>query len=440
MKITIIGSGYVGLVSGVCLASKGHRVVCVDNNPKIVESLNIGKPHIYEQGLEKLLSEVIKSGNFNADSDLNKNLADSDGVIVAVGTPSTNGEIDLDQIINVAKQIGLFLKNNKKFLPVVIKSTVIPGTTDTVVYNNISNVCNDTSCFGLGMNPEFLREGDAINDFMHPDRIVIGYDHTTVRDFLEKVYSPWTCDKLYVNTRTAEMIKYANNTYLANLISLSNELSQVASALGNIDMMDVINGVELDKRWNPIIDDKRVNPGILNYLIPGCGFGGSCLPKDVAAIRTQGRNLGLEMQLTDAILSVNQVQPKQVLTILNKNLNILGKRILLLGLAFKENTDDVRDSASIIIIKELLNSQATVFAHDPIAIPNFRKVVPDHENLHFITDWTEYIETSDVVILATKWSDYSNLQFHDLNNKIFFDIRRMFKKNIISSMKTLYIG
>jgi len=440
MKITIIGTGYVGLVSGICLASKGHRVVCVDLNSTIVESLNQGKPHIFENGLENLLIDVLQSGNFRADSDLNKNLADSDGVILAVGTPSTNGEIDLGQIIAVSKQIGLFLKDNNKFLPVVVKSTVIPSTTDTVIYNEIKNVCNDATRFGLGMNPEFLREGDAISDFMFPDRIVLGYDHPAVRNFLEIIYSPWHCDKLYVNTRTAEMIKYANNTYLANLISLSNELSQVASVLGSIDMMDVIKGVELDKRWSPIIDQKRIEPGILTYLVPGCGFGGSCFPKDVAAIRTQGKKLGLEMQLTDAILSVNNEQPNQVVNILNKHIDISSKKILLLGQEFKENTDDVRESASIKIVQELLKSQATVFAHDPIAIPNFQKVVPAHYNLHYIADWVEYIKIVDVVIVATRWSDYSKLHSCDLSNKVLFDARRMFKKDSISAKQMLFIG
>jgi UDPglucose 6-dehydrogenase/GDP-mannose 6-dehydrogenase len=205
-------------------------------------------------------------------------------------------------------------------------------------------------------------------------------------------------------------------------------------------MMDVIRGVGLDKRWSPIVNGERIEPGILAYLIPGCGFGGSCFPKDVAAIRTQGKKLGLDMKLTDAILSVNDLQPKQVVNILKNHMDISGKKILLLGLAFKENTDDVRESASIKIVEELLKAQSVIYAHDPIAVPNFQKMVSSNDNLHYVTNWTEYIELVDIVILATRWSNYLSLSSCNMQEKVFFDARRMFKKDKIVAKKVLCIG
>ncbi|MGY3365303.1 UDPglucose 6-dehydrogenase [Bradyrhizobium sp. GM2.4] len=314
MKLSVIGTGYVGLVSGVCFASKGHDVVCVDVSEEKVSLINRKIPPIHEEGLPELLRTVIDEKKFRATTNLNEALDFCEAVIVAVGTPTTDGKLDLTYLVQAIRQIGAYLKSTNKFLSVIIKSTVLPTTTDIVVREAITEASGrKISQFGLGMNPEFLREGKAISDFNFPDRIVLGFDDSQTREVLSKIYEPWNVDKVYVNTRTAEMIKYANNCLLALQVSAANELANLAAKLGGIDFMDVFRGVTLDKRWNPIgSDGSRTDPEILTYLVPGPGFGGSCFPKDVQAIRTQGQNNGLPMEILEGVLSVNAKQPEQV--------------------------------------------------------------------------------------------------------------------------------
>lgn len=442
MRITIVGTGYVGLVSGVCLAAKGHNVICVDINERIVNSLNNAVPTIYELGLESLLKETISAGRFKATTDLQAALADSDGVVVAVGTPSENGIIDLTYVRAVSRQIGDFIKTFGGILPVVVKSTVVPGTTDTVVRQEIEAASGKKhGAFGLGMNPEFLREGNAVTDFMEPDRIVLGHEDPHTLAFLQGLYAPWSCEKLCVNTRTAEMIKYSNNSLLAVQISAVNELANVAAALGGIDVLDVMKGVHLDKRWNPIIDGKRVNPEILSYLIPGCGFGGSCFPKDVQALRSQGAQMGLPMSMLNAVLSINEAQPLEVVSILEREMGSLkGRSCLLLGLAFKPDTDDVRESASLPIVRSLVEKEVALTAHDPIATENFQNVSGE-VNISYCPDWKAALSNSEIVIIATKWAEYKDLEGMDLSGKIIFDARRLLdSKSLSKNTRYLSIG
>jgi UDPglucose 6-dehydrogenase len=234
MKLAVVGTGYVGLVSGVCLAAKGHDVTCVDLNPEIVERLNRAEPTIHERGLPELLAEVHGAGNFRATTTLSEALEGAESVILAVGTPSENGVIDLKYIRAAAAEIGSVLRDRDDYLSVIVKSTVVPGTTDTVVREEIETASGKTlgQGFGLGMNPEFLREGEAIEDFMEPDRIVFGHEDDTTLQHLRELYAPWDVDKLEVNTRTAEMIKYANNCLLATQISAVNEIANLAAAVG----------------------------------------------------------------------------------------------------------------------------------------------------------------------------------------------------------------
>ena len=375
MKVTIVGTGYVGLVSGVCLASVGHEIICIDKDPKIVEKINLGIPHIYEKGLDKLLKKVIKNGLFKASLDLHKALVTCDLVIVAVGTPSLNGVIDLDYIKEASRSIAEFIKATRKRISIIIKSTVVPGTTDTFVKNEIENISGiKTPGFGLGMNPEFLREGNAIEDFMNPDRIVLGYEDDNTLNLLETLYKPWNVVKVRVNCRTAELIKYANNSFLALQISASNEIANLAASIGNIDSMEVFKAVHLDKRWNPMSQDGvKTNPPILEYLIPGCGFGGSCFPKDVQALVALGDHQKNEMKILKAALEVNSFQPNQVVRIIEKDFpNLKNIKALILGLAFKPDTDDVRESSSFKIIKDLLDKAVNVSVHDPLAMLNFK--------------------------------------------------------------------
>ena len=431
MRVAIIGTGYVGLVSGVCLAAKGHSVTCVDLNQEIVDRLNSGKPHIYERGLPELLSQVRGKGLIEATADLNAALGKSDLVIIAVGTPSKDGVIDLSLVKEVARSIGAYLRTHDRHLSIVVKSTVVPGTTDTIVRGAIEQASGKTfPAFGLGMNPEFLREGEAIADFMEPDRIVLGHEDPETLARLEELYAPWPVDKVRVNTRTAELIKYANNALLATQISAINEIANLAAAIGGIDVMDVVRGVHLDKRWNPIAEDGgRISPPILTYLVPGCGFGGSCFPKDLQALRSLGEQCGLPMKIANAVLDVNDAQPSQVLDILERDLkSVAGKKVLVLGLAFKPDTDDVRESASLKIVDQLLAAGAQVAAHDPIAAPNFRRALgPSADKVAFVDDWKARVAQSDAIVVATKWKEYEALADLDLSGKILLDARRMFQ-------------
>lgn len=433
MKVSIIGTGYVGLVSGVCLASKGHDVTCYDNNHEIVDSLNNGVPTIYETGLEQMLTNVLKEQRFRVKLITSETHFDCELVIIAVGTPSEKGKINLVYIKQVSVLLAKYIKSNENFVTVVVKSTVVPGTTDTIVCSIIEEVSGKTlGQFGLGMNPEFLREGNAIDDFMRPDRVVIGYDDKKTLKLMEKLYEPWDCDKIFVNTRTAEMIKYVNNSLLAIQISAANEFANIAAAIGSIDIMDVMKGVFADKRWSPILNDNsRISPEILSYLIPGSGFGGSCFPKDVQALRSKSYEVGIEPKILDAVLTVNENQPYQVIKLLKKSLFTLdNKKILLLGLAFKPGTDDVRESVSLKIIDYLLKDKVRIFAHDPIAIENSNKVVTHHANLEFITNWEEKVSGVDAIVVATKWDEYKKLSSSNYQNvlagKILFDVRRFF--------------
>lgn len=448
MKLAVVGTGYVGLVSGVCLAARGHDVTCVDLNPSIVERLNRAEPTIHERGLPALLAEVHGAGNFRATTQLTQALEGAESVLLAVGTPSENGVIDLKYIRAAAREIGSVLRDRDEYLSVIVKSTVVPGTTDTVVREEIEAASGRKlgEGFGLGMNPEFLREGEAIEDFMEPDRIVFGHEDATTLAHLRALYAPWDVDKLEVNTRTAEMIKYANNCLLATQISAVNEIANLAAAVGGIDAMDVMAGVHLDKRWNPILEagrnTGRANPKILTYLIPGCGFGGSCFPKDVQALRSQGEAAGLKMEMLNAVLSVNETQPGQVRRILEMEVGALaGKRVLLLGLAFKPETDDVRESASLSIAADLLDAGAHVTAHDPIATENFIRAFADRsDEITFTEDWRAAMAQAEIVVIATRWSDYAAVGENLGPDQILFDARRLVPPTVAMAGTYLTIG
>ena len=443
MKLCIVGTGYVGLVSGVCLASKGHEVICVDKEPLIVEKINSKKSPIYEKNLPELLAKVISSGNFKATTDLNAALKNVSIVIIAVGTPSNNGPIDLSYIETALSQISEFIRNNNQYISIIIKSTVLPGTTDTFIRNKLEKSSGKKlGKFGLGMNPEFLREGEALNDFLYPDRIVLGFENLETKKHLEQLYEPWNVDKIFTNTRTAELIKYANNTMLATQISTVNELANISSKLGGINIKDVINGVQLDKRWNPILNEKRVNPDIIKYLVPGCGFGGSCFSKDLKALRSQGDELGLDMRMINAILETNDAQPHQVINILKNEIGTLkGKHILLLGLAFKPGTDDVRESPALKIAMDVINSEALLYAHDPVAIKNFKKALKDKsDQIKFVENWVSTLDSVEIVIIVSPWDEYLKLINIDIRDKIIFDARGSFEPSNLNASCYLSIG
>ena len=373
MKLAVIGTGYVGLVSGVCLASKGHKVSCFDINSSNINKLNKGICPIYENGLDDLLLSSKDNLDFCIlDSQTESELLNFDAILVAVGTPTIDGKSDLSQIASVGKMMGRLIKSSQKYISIIIKSTVLPGTTDTF-FKSIVEAESGKSVgdFGLGMNPEFLREGNAIEDFQNPDRIIFGFEDEKTLDNLRLIYKPWDCEKIELNTRSAEMMKYVNNALLATLISTINEYSNIARAVENINFEKVMQGVHLDNRWSPIDQQgNKIKPKIIDYLLPGCGYGGSCFPKDVMAISSLAKDIGVSSNILSAVIDVNEKQPETILQILKKVGKLENKRILMLGLSFKPDTDDVRESVSLKLLKILSGKAKSLTAHDPIAIDN----------------------------------------------------------------------
>ena len=438
MKISIIGTGYVGLVSGVCLAEKGHRVICVDVDQDKINQINQGTSPIYEKGLEDLLKKNI-GDNLTATTDLYTAVIDTDVSLIAVGTPFDGTEIDLSFVETSSRQIGKVLKDKNTYHVVVVKSTVVPGTTNEIVLPVLEEAAAKSAGidFGVGVNPEFLREGEAIQDFMFPDRIVLGgMDQRTI-DVLEELYRVFdSADKLRTNNKTAEMIKYASNTLLTTMISFSNEIANLCSAIGDIDVVDVMKGVHLDKRLSPIMPDgKRMFPGFTAFLEAGCGFGGSCFPKDVKALIAHGKRHDQPMQLLEAVIRINEDQPNKVLSILESYFpRLQGIRVAILGLAFKPGTDDMRESPAIPLIKALSARKALVKAYDPVANNNAQKLF-NNRNIFFCDNLVETVQNVDAILLITRWEEFKTIPnlLRDLDPQpIVIDGRRMLDKRSVA--------
>ncbi len=412
MKISVVGTGYVGLVSGVCLAEKGHQVTCVDLDPDKVERINRGIPPIYEQGLEELLQKNVGS-HLRATTDLRAAVLSTELSLIAVGTPFNGDQIDLSYIREAARQIGEVLREKEGYHCVVVKSTVVPGTTDEGVLPILEAASGKQAGrdFGVGMNPEFLREGEAVADFMQPDRIVLGGMDGRTLAVLDELYQVFPgVDKLRTSNKTAEMIKYTANSLLATLISFSNEIGNLCAALGNLDIVEVLQGVYLDKRFSPILPDGvRLMPGFTTYLVAGPGFGGSCFPKDVQALIAHGQKAGMPMQLLDAVISINERQPQEVLRLLGRHFASLeGVRVAVLGLAFKPGTDDVRESRSIPVVEALQEQGALIQAYDPIARHEAEKVLAPH-HLTFCESLEGALQGVDAVMVMTRWEEFNAL-------------------------------
>jgi UDPglucose 6-dehydrogenase len=412
MKISVVGTGYVGLVSGVCLADKGHEVICVDIDHAKVVSINNGISPIYERNLESLLQTNIKN-KFSATVDIRTAVLNSDITLIAVGTPYVGDEIDLSYIKQSAQQIGEVLQEKQTYHVVVVKSTVVPGTTEDVVLPIIEQSSGKRagSDFGIGMNPEFLREGEAIDDFMNPDRIVIGGIDEKSLSVMEEMYSVFPDTEIVkTNPKTAEMIKYTANALLATMISFSNEIGNLCATLGGMDVVDVMHGVHLDKRLTPILaDGTRVIPGLITYLAAGCGFGGSCFPKDVRALIAHGKKRDIQMKILDSVMQVNEEQPLRVVQLLKKHFSSFeGKTFAVVGLAFKPGTDDMRESPAIPIVKQLHAEGVTIKAHDPVAREEAKKIFGNHK-IQYPDSLEKTIQNVDAIILLTKWEEFKQL-------------------------------
>lgn len=434
MKVSVVGTGYVGLVSGTCLAEKGHQVTCVDIDQAKVDQINQGIPPIYEAGLEEMLKANVGT-RLNATTDLRAAVMDSEISLIAVGTPFRGDEIDLTFIKTVARQIGEVLKDKDAYHVVVVKSTVVPGTTDEVVLSILEEASGKKAGadFGVGMNPEFLKEGEAIPDFMYPDRIVLGGIDEKTLGVLREMYAVFEgVDQLETNCKTAEMIKYTANSLLATMISFANEIGNLCAAIGGVDVTEVTKGVHLDKRLTPILPSgERIIPTFTTYIEAGCGFGGSCFPKDVKALNAYGAKKGLPMQLLNAVIDVNAVQYKQVMDRLSKHFPSLDAvRVAVLGLAFKPGTDDMRESPAIPIVQELLAGSAKVKAFDPVATHEAQKLF-ENQPIQYCETLADTIADVDVVLLLTRWNDFNALPelLKDMDTQpVVIDGRRMLDK------------
>ncbi len=413
MKISIVGAGYVGLVSGLGLASQGHRVVCVDLDPAKVDRINAGEAPFYEPDLPALLAEQLRAGRFRAAVDLNAAVLDSEATFLAVGTPFDGQAIDLTFIRAAAEQVGAALRQKSGYHLVIVKSTVVPGTTDRVVLPLLESACGRRAGAELGVaaNPEFLSEGSAVADFLRPDRIVIGGHDERSRQVLQSIYAGFRdVEKLQTNNRTAEMIKYASNSVLATMISYANEIGNLCTAVGGIDVVEVMRGVNLAHYFRPQSSmGEGVQAPISAFLQAGCGFGGSCLPKDVQALIRHGQDLGESMPLLRAVIDINDARPRKMLHLLRKHYpELQGRRVAVLGLAFKPDTDDIRLSPAIPILQALLAAQAEVTAYDPQANDNTRRLLGG-SRVQFCDSLAAAVEGAEALMLVTRWDEFRRL-------------------------------
>jgi UDPglucose 6-dehydrogenase/GDP-mannose 6-dehydrogenase len=439
MKISIIGTGYVGLVSGVCLAEKGHQVVCIDHDRTKLELINSGKSPFYERDLDVLLRKNLGRG-FSVTTELTSAVLDTELTLIAVGTPFDGNSIDLTAVVQASREIGAALKEKSGYHVVVVKSTVVPGTTDDVVCPMLeaaSGKIVDVD-FGVGMNPEFLREGEAIRDFMDPDRIVYGAMGARSLATLRELYAVFPgIDLIETNCRTAEMIKYTANSLLATMISFSNEIANLCSATNDVDVMDVTRAVHLDRRLSPLFPDgRRISPALITYIQAGCGFGGSCFPKDVKALIEYGRRKGSPMRMLESVVAINEAQPDRMIDLLKSHFpSMRGVRVSVLGFAFKPGTDDIRESPALKISRRLLDEGSHVSGFDPIAQSAAEKVFGVGV-IDFRTDLNAAISNVDAIMIVTRWPEFEAIPnlLRNMRSQqpLIIDGRRMLDKNSIA--------
>jgi UDPglucose 6-dehydrogenase len=407
MKIAIIGTGYVGLVTGACLAEHGHEVICVDVDEKKVQAINAARAPIHEEGLEPLLQKHC-GRKLTATTDLPAAVTASEITFIAVGTPFGGNKIDLRFVQTCAEQLGKVLKTHNRYHTIVVKSTVVPGTCDRFVQPILEEHSGKRAGvdFGLGVNPEFLTEGTAVKDFLYPDRLVIGGIDDRARETIGAVYTGFPgVPRIVTNNATAELIKYASNSLLAAMISFANELARFASALGGIDIAEVQRGVHASHYLTSKDSNGSARKADLaSFLEAGCGFGGSCLPKDVAALAARGRELGIEMPMLDSVLAVNRGQPDVMVGLLRKHHpDLRDLPVAVLGLAFKPDTDDVRESPAFPIIARLQSAGARVVAYDPIAMDQARPKIPD---VTLAPTLEQAIAGAKAIMLVTRWEQF----------------------------------
>lgn len=397
MKISVIGAGYVGLVTGACLANRGNKVTLVDIDPEKIETIRRGESPIYEPGLD----EVLGKGEIEATVDLEYAVENSDISFICVGTQND----ELKEIRQVAEGIGRALRKHHL---TVVKSTMPPGTTQNILLPLMKKQGKRFgSDFSICVNPEFLREGSAVHDFMHPDRIIIGEAALGCGDSLVELYRDFACPILRFDLKTAEMIKLASNAFLATRLSFINEIGNICKELG-IDVREVAKGMAYDV---------RIGKGFLNA---GIGFGGSCLPKDLKMLIAKSKEKGYEPSILEEVSNLNELQPLRMLQLLKKHVpSLKGRKIGILGLAFKPNTDDIRDSGAIKVVTSLLAEGARVRAYDPKAMEDFESLFPQIE----YSDVDDILD-SEAILILTEWEEFNHLNYE---GKVVIDGRRVEK-------------
>lgn len=410
MRISIVGSGYVGTTVAACLADQGHEVVNIDVEEEVVDSVNSGDSPIHEPGLDELLAEHGGSG-LTASTDYG-DVVDTDVTFLCLPTPSAqNGSVDLTVMEKGVRQLGVALRENEGYHVVAVKSTVPPGTTEDVVTPLLLQESGMSLGEGLGivMNPEFLSEGSAVGDFMEPDKIVVGSEQDRAVKVLREIFGDFDAPFFATGVREAELIKYANNAFLASKLSVVNELGNICKLYG-VDSYEVMEALGLDSRISP------------EFMRSGLGWGGSCFPKDVDAARWFARRKEYEPELLDAVVGVNEGQPGRLMDLLEKHVDVEGARIAVLGLAFKPGTDDVRNSRALDVIDLLLRRDAEVVAYDPVAVEYVR---PEYPAVEFAGSADEALHGADAAVIATNWPEFEELRFSSMSRKVVVDGRRI---------------
>jgi UDPglucose 6-dehydrogenase len=426
-KITFVGTGYVGLVGGAGISEFGHQVTCADIDQNKIERLKAGEIPIYEPGLESLVKQNVAKGRLCFSHDVPESIQNADIIFVAVGTPQgSNGEANLSAIESVAKTIG---KNLNGYKIICTKSTVPIGTGKRI--EEIIRSVNPNGDFDYVSNPEFLREGAAVKDFLHPDRVVIGTRTQKAIDVMGEVYRPLYINEtpiIFTTVETAEMIKYAANAFLSLKISYINEIANLCEAVG-ADAHEVARAMGLDGRISA------------KFLHPGPGYGGSCFPKDTHALASTGQKNSSPLLTVEAAIKTNASQKVRMVDKLKRLMggSFKGKTVAVLGLAFKPHTDDVREAASIVIVSNLAESGATVQAYDPIAMDNFKNHFP---NIQYFGSWQDAVKNADACILLTEWNEFRGMDLNELKdlmkNPVLLDTKNIISIQELESMGFTY--
>ena len=434
MNVTVIGSGYVGLVTGACLAEVGIEVTCVDIDQQKIDNLKDGILPIYEPGLEEIVKRNYKKGRLNFSTDLGDAIRGAEAAFIAVGTPpGEDGSADLKYVLAVADQIG---KTMTDYLVVITKSTVPVGTAEKVrgAVANTLDARGVDFCFDVASNPEFLKEGAAIDDFMKPDRIVVGADSEEAQSIMDKLYRPFTLNGhpvIFMDIPSAEMTKYAANAMLATKISFMNDIANLCEIMG-ADVNLVRRGIGSDPR----IGNK--------FIYPGIGYGGSCFPKDVKALARTGRENGHTMRILEAVEEVNNDQKSVIFNKINSYFggDLQGKTIAFWGLSFKPNTDDMREAPSVVIANLLLDAGANVRAYDPVAMEETKHQLG--ERITYCESDMDAIQGADALALITEWSEFRVPRWEKvgaaMNNKVVFDGRNLYRSETLIEHGYDYYG